>query len=142
MSRANVAVYSKISAVCPRVCYDTANASDQPPMISLGDGRCHRVVGGWIAAETNKWIKIRPTHWRVWPSPVKKLRHIQSSASNFPSRFALGEPLFEYGRIVMDWFSKKTSIAGIQLPNWMVVLGAIIVMLLIYKFMQQAQIPH
>jgi len=30
------------------------------------------VVGGWIAAETNKWIKIRPTHWRVWPSPVKK----------------------------------------------------------------------
>jgi len=42
----------------------------------------------------------------------------------------------------MDWFSKKTSIAGIQLPNWMVVLGAIIVMLLIYKFMQQAQIPH
>jgi hypothetical protein len=33
---------------------------------------CHRVVGGWIAAETNKWIKIRPTHWRVWPSPVKK----------------------------------------------------------------------
>ena len=103
---------------------------------------CHRVVGGWIAAETNKWIKIRPTHWRVWPSPVKKLRHIQSSASNFPSRFALGEPLFEYGRIVMDWFSKKTSIAGIQLPNWMVVLGAIIVILLMYEFMQQAQIPH
>jgi hypothetical protein len=28
--------------------------------------------GGWIADETNKWIKIRPTHWRVWPSPVKK----------------------------------------------------------------------
>jgi hypothetical protein len=33
---------------------------------------CRRVVGGWIAAETNKWIKVRPTHWRVWPSPVKK----------------------------------------------------------------------
>jgi hypothetical protein len=27
----------------------------------------------------------------------------------------------------MEWFSKKTSIAGIQLPNRMVVLGAIIV---------------
>jgi len=53
-------------------------------------------------------------------------------ASNFPSRFALGEPLFEYGRIVMEWFSKKTSIAGIQLPNWIVVLGAIIVILIIY----------
>ena len=32
----------------------------------------------------------------------------------------------------MEWFSKKTSIAGIQLPNWMVVLGAIIVILIIY----------
>jgi hypothetical protein len=58
--------------------------------------------------------------------------HRQSSASNFPSRFTLGEPLFEYGRIAMEWFSKRTSIAGIQLPNWMVVLGAIIVILIIY----------
>ena len=32
----------------------------------------------------------------------------------------------------MEWFSKKTSTAGIQLPNWMVVLGAIIVILIIY----------
>jgi hypothetical protein len=33
----------------------------------------------------------------------------------------------------MEWFSKKTSIAGIQLSNyWMVVLGAIIVILVIY----------
>ena len=23
---------------------------------------CRRVVGGWIAAETNKWIKVRPAH--------------------------------------------------------------------------------
>jgi hypothetical protein len=33
---------------------------------------CRRVVGGWIASETNKWIKVRPTHWRVWPSPAKR----------------------------------------------------------------------
>ena len=32
----------------------------------------------------------------------------------------------------MEWFSQKISIAGIQLPNWMVVLGAIIVILIIY----------
>jgi hypothetical protein len=32
----------------------------------------------------------------------------------------------------MEWFSKKTSIAGIQLPNWIVVLGAIIVIVIIY----------
>jgi hypothetical protein len=27
----------------------------------------------------------------------------------------------------MEWFSRKTSIAGIQIPNWVVVLCAIIV---------------
>ncbi len=43
----------------------------------------------------------------------------------------------------MEWFSRKTSIAGIQISNWMVVLGAAIVILLIYTFMQQeVQIPH
>ena len=34
----------------------------------------------------------------------------------------------------MEWFNKKTSIAGIELPNWMVVLRAIIVVLVIYAF--------
>ena len=32
----------------------------------------------------------------------------------------------------MDWFSQKTSVAGIQIPNWGIVLGAVIVILLIY----------
>jgi hypothetical protein len=36
---------------------------------------------------------------------------------------------------VMEWFSQKTSIAGIEIPNWVFVLGAIIVILLIYRFM-------
>jgi hypothetical protein len=30
----------------------------------------------------------------------------------------------------MEWLSRKTSIAGVQIPNWMVVLGAVIVILL------------
>jgi hypothetical protein len=34
----------------------------------------------------------------------------------------------------MEWFSRKTSMAGVQVPNWMVVLGAIIVILIIYSF--------
>ena len=34
----------------------------------------------------------------------------------------------------MEWFSRKTSIAGVQVSNWMVVLGAIIVILIIYSF--------
>ncbi len=39
------------------------------------------------------------------------------------------------GRKVMEWFSRKTSIAGIQIPNWGIVLGAVIVILLIYTSM-------
>jgi hypothetical protein len=45
------------------------------------------------------------------------------------------------GREAMEWFSRKISIAGIQIPNWVVVLGAIIVILLIYSFMQEPQTP-
>jgi hypothetical protein len=42
----------------------------------------------------------------------------------------------------MEWFGRKTSIAGIQISNWMIVLGAVIIMLLIYTSMQEVQIPH
>jgi hypothetical protein len=40
-----------------------------------------------------------------------------------------------FGRTVMEWFNQKTSIAGIQVSNWMIALGAIIVILLAYSFM-------
>ena len=33
----------------------------------------------------------------------------------------------------MEWFTQKTSIAGVGAPNWMIVLGAIIVVLLIVQ---------
>jgi hypothetical protein len=33
----------------------------------------------------------------------------------------------------MEWFTQKTSIAGVQVFNWMIVLGAIIVVLLIVQ---------
>jgi hypothetical protein len=42
----------------------------------------------------------------------------------------------------MEWFSRKTSIAGIQISNWMIVLGAVIVILLIYTSTQENQISH
>jgi len=97
---------------------------------------CRRVVGGWIAAETNKWIKVRPTHWRVWPTLVKRTLDIHNPRpQTFRRVSSFGEPLFEYGRIVMEWFSKKTSIAGIQIANWGIVLGAVVVILLIYSSM-------
>jgi hypothetical protein len=37
----------------------------------------------------------------------------------------------------MEWFSQKTSIAGIQISNWILVLAAVIVIWIIYSF-----IPH
>jgi hypothetical protein len=36
----------------------------------------------------------------------------------------------------MECFSQKTSIAGTQIPNWALVPGAIIIILLIYQFMR------
>ena len=42
----------------------------------------------------------------------------------------------------MERFSRKTSIAGIQISNWMIVLGAVIIILLIYTSMQEVQIPR
>jgi hypothetical protein len=35
----------------------------------------------------------------------------------------------------MEWFSQKTSIAGIQVPNWMIVLAAVIIIWLVYSLM-------
>jgi hypothetical protein len=35
----------------------------------------------------------------------------------------------------MEWFSRKTSIAGVQISNWMIVLGAVVVVVLIYNSM-------
>ena len=34
----------------------------------------------------------------------------------------------------MEWFSQKTSIAGIQISNWILVLAAVIVIWIIYSF--------
>jgi hypothetical protein len=33
----------------------------------------------------------------------------------------------------MEWLSRKTSIAGTQIPNWALVLGAVIVIWIIYR---------
>jgi hypothetical protein len=27
---------------------------------------CRRILGGWIKAESKRWINVRPTHWREW----------------------------------------------------------------------------
>ncbi len=33
----------------------------------------------------------------------------------------------------MEWFYKKTSLAGIQIPNWAIALGAIIIVILLIR---------
>ena len=47
----------------------------------------------------------------------------------------IGGGLVTLGRRLMEWFSRRTSIGGVQVSNWMIVLGAIIVVLLIYSSM-------
>jgi len=36
----------------------------------------------------------------------------------------------------MEWFSKKTSIAGVQIPNWGIALAAVVIILLVYSSMR------
>jgi hypothetical protein len=35
----------------------------------------------------------------------------------------------------MEWFSQKTSLKGIQIPNWGIVLGAVVLVLLVLSSM-------
>ena len=68
----------------------------------------------------------------AWPSSAeRKLRGTKPQRA-FRQCALPSEPRLEAGRKVMDWFSGRTSIAGVQLPNWLVVLGAIVLILLIY----------
>ena len=34
----------------------------------------------------------------------------------------------------MEWFSRKTSIASVQISNWILVLGAVVAIWVIYTF--------
>ena len=38
------------------------------------------------------------------------------------------------GRKAMEWFSRKTSIAGTQISNWILVLAALVVIWITYSF--------
>jgi hypothetical protein len=61
-------------------------------------------------------------HHRLFACPLSVRR-------NMLRRRQPGRPI--WGRKVMEWFSQKTSIAGTQIPNWVIVVGAIIIILLI-----------
>jgi hypothetical protein len=54
--------------------------------------------------------------------------------SSSASRLLLSSKEAVYpGRKAMEWFKQKTSIVGVQVSNWMIVLGAIIIVLLIFQ---------
>jgi hypothetical protein len=61
-------------------------------------------------------------HHRLFACP-------RSVRRNMLRRRQPGRPI--WGRKVLEWFSQKTSIAGTQIPNWVIVVGAIIIILLI-----------
>ena len=71
--------------------------------------------------------------------PRKKAEHMAAPTKPAIVKKALAnaEPsthgTFQTGRNVMEWFSQKTSIAGTQIPNWALVLGAVIVVWIIYR---------
>ncbi len=49
---------------------------------------------------------------------------------------ALSELGQHRGGKLTEWFSKKISIAGVEIPNWGVALAAIVVILLLYSYMR------
>jgi hypothetical protein len=64
---------------------------------------------------------LRPSHFRTGRAKVTMTRPPTEAGY--------------LGRNVMEWFSRTTSVAGTQIPNWVIVLGAIILIWLIYTFM-------
>ena len=37
------------------------------------------------------------------------------------------------GEKIMEWLKQKTAIGGVQISNWMLVLGAVIIVLLVFQ---------
>jgi hypothetical protein len=47
---------------------------------------------------------------------------------------APSETVYLGSKAMMEWFSRKTSIAGTQISNWILALAALIVIWIIYSF--------
>ena len=63
--------------------------------------------------------------------PAEAWRPILSA---YPGRFAIIVPEGGLsGSKAMEWFKRKTSIAGYEISNWIIILGAIIIVLLIFQ---------
>jgi len=77
------------------------------------------------------------------PHQLRQLRHVGRNARRLIFAEQVADPISLScallllspnglsGRKAMEWLKQKTSIAGVQVSNWMIVLGAIIIVLLI-----------
>jgi hypothetical protein len=74
---------------------------------------------------------ISGTAWTGRPlfAAFKQMQFI--SARNESSKQASTEAA--YGRKAMNWFSRTTSIAGMQVSNWILVIVAVVVLWIIYS---------
>ena len=79
--------------------------------------------------------ETREPFWRVFTACARDLRTANNNLFHPPrlsqNSAANGD---DHGRKDMEWFSQKTSIAGTQIPNWVIVLAVVIVLFLIYRF--------
>ena len=103
----------------------------------LERGRRHTLLsirGGHLYLSIWRLALLRPTSPNC-PSYKKPAQNLPTM-SRIPARAysneaaSVGGPS---GRKVMEWFSQRTSIAGVQIPNWMIILGAVVVVLIIYN---------
>ena len=49
---------------------------------------CRRELGGWIKAETNRPIDLRPTHWREWATDGRSFGGAAAGAVHSAKYFA------------------------------------------------------
>ncbi len=75
---------------------------------------------GWVKA-----LADDPQH--AFPGPRRATRPKAAIVTRPPSDG-------HYGRKAMEWFSRKTSIVGVQIPNWILVVVAVVVIWIIYTF--------
>ena len=125
--------------------------------------RCNPSVSGdaelWTE-DAHGRLREGPSASAVWgegwpcsgrpPPQKKKVRRVLADGPSFQSRSRAGFMWLgcgdkhaggcatvghraTLGEEIMEWFSRKTSIAGTEIPNWILVVVAIVVILVLYR---------
>jgi hypothetical protein len=112
---------------------------DQSGRLAISGNKYDRLIkAGYVLPEHDSFspniihYTLTETGRRVLAIHKKKtLGDSHSFRKNAPAAFSQRGAM---GGKVMEWFSRKTSIGGTQIPNWVLVLGTIIGIWLIYQF--------